>query len=157
RDEAMCVPSKTAHRMAMQDDLAAPKFGFPQTHRRAKAQPGSEPRRAGKPIPHLAERDDYNASAASGAGAAGSRRPTVRRMPKRMRRPAAQYGQTIFRSVSVNPSIGPRIRASAVMLCPRPRTPPCSLAEVCRDSSDCRDGVTDENPMTDTGSTRIKY
>jgi len=52
------------------------------------------------------------------------------------------------------PSQGPRILARAAMLCPSPRIPPWSLAELCRESSDCSDGVTAENPTTATGRTQ---
>ena len=50
------------------------------------------------------------------------------------------------------PDNGPKILASEDRLCPVPRMAPCSSLEAARDSRDCSEGVTAENPIVMTGS-----
>ena len=64
-----------------------------------------------------------------------------------------QYGQVAALANRLMPITGPIIRATAAMPCPTPRMPPCSVAPLRRDKSDCSEGVTHANPTTQTGMT----
>jgi hypothetical protein len=71
--------------------------------------------------------------------------------PPRIKHPPKKYGKESDQPSSEMPNTGPKMRASAERLWPVPSTAPCSSAPADCDSSDCRDGFTDENPMTTTG------